>query len=229
MKVIGLVLAGFLLVSGVYLWFAGNVGTMPIKDQTAAVVEAREESFKAEGVLLAYTASDSPTYYLLYETQSHSFARKEVRFTKERGCTPTAGDLPCVLHVDPNEPPVPLGSFVYISGTLVAQRVQVEELRSAGDLDERFSVEWLDKGSTVTQHKISVSLLGTRFSEGCEVFVGCFNITIPKAVLYIDAGNQRREITLVPGMLTNVPGGAVALIWASPEQDSAYIVIAHES
>lgn len=228
MKIIGLILAGFLVVSGVYLWLSTHIGPLPSTTQAAAVIEATEKPFLAEGVLLAYTASDSPTYYLLYETQSHDFARKELRFVSKRGCTPSAGDMPCVLTEDENAPPVPLGSIVRVSGTRVAQRVQVESLRYATGITNKFSTVWVDSGSSVTSKGISVAVSSTRYSEGCEVFVGCFKETIPKAVLSLDAGSQHREVTLVPGMLTDVPNGAVALIWASPEEDSAYIVIAHE-
>lgn len=227
MKVIGLILAILLVIAGSYIWLSGHLGPLPeVRPQPAAVAEASESRFVADGVLLQYYANDFPTFYLLYETEKHQFIRKELRFVSERGCNPKAGDLPCVYPLDADDPPVPLGSHIHVEGTLIAQRVLVSSVTYAGGEDD-FEVVKAKSGESVDAGDGAIGVESTRYSEGCQVFVGCFDYDVPKAVFSIDIAGQNREITMVPGMLTPIPRGALALVWASPEEDSAVFVIAH--
>lgn len=227
------VVVGILLLSGVYVWvFEERDVLTPIARANPEAVTGSvttfgtDTEFVAEGVLLRYQSSDIPVYYLLYENQSHRFIRKELRFTDVRGCSAQAGDLPCVFQTDQNAPPVPLGSYVRVAGVLDAQRVEVDSLMLAQDERANYHTFTARMGELRELDTMSARLLAVRSSDGCTLFVGCYADDIPQASFEVTSKGRTSDATLVPGMVLNVPGGVLVLVWADAESGSATFILA---
>lgn len=210
-------------IAGVFSWFQSHIV------QAAATVEetkhVRDDYFFGEGVVMRYESGGTPFYYLLYETPEHEFRRIELRMTHTRGCAVNEGDLPCASRESVVPPPYTPGTYVRVAGPRTPDKVVVESIEKAEDPDRDFTLYKVEVGDTKKSGDIRVVFDSARMSEGCQVFVGCYDYDIPKAILILSSGSFRKTATLVPGLLASVPGGVVALVDATTEE--ALIVVGH--
>ncbi|HYE23239.1 MAG TPA: hypothetical protein VEA92_02175 [Candidatus Paceibacterota bacterium] len=218
------------LVSGVVTWMQKDPFTQADKvraDELPDIVEPGRERFMGEGIVVRYQSNTTPIYYLLYETQGHRFVRKELRFTEERGCAPSAGDLPCVYPSGENTLPVPIGSHVRVSGVLDAQRILVESLEIVPDYDGDFAIGTVEVGQEFAANEVQAYVHEVYSGGACEVLLGCYREGIPRVRFTVRTDDDQREITMVPGMLEYIPDGAVLLLWGDEARGSATFVIAY--
>jgi len=223
-------LIALLVVAGISVWLRDKAEPVSLEGAgPAAVAEAVDaDPFAGVGLLVRYQTTDIPVFYLLYETQSGRFLRKELRFTDERGCNPLAGDLPCVLSTSANPAPVPIGSVVRVTGEVDAQRILVDTIDVVSG-SERFELVTVGVRETGTGGDMDVTVLDIYEGGGCEVFVGCFKEGIPRVSLRVTSDGDTREDTVIPGMVKVVPKGAVVVVWADKGQGEAVIAIAHQA
>lgn len=218
-----------LLMAGIMTWLQKDPLTqadLAQADELPQMAEPERYAFDGEGILVAYQSGDIPVYYLLYETKKHRFVRKELRFTTERGCEPAAGDLPCV-YVSKNPVPVPVGSHIRVTGTLDAQRIIVERAQVVSDADRTFSIGTVDIGGTLRTEAASIRLTEVYSGGPCELFLGCYQEGIPRVRFMLSTKGDEKEVAMVPGMLENIKGGVVLLLWADESLGRAAFVVAH--
>ena len=220
---------GLLVVAGITVWFTNRGTDLPRTQLAAIPVANTPEAFVGEGIIVRYQSTDIPTYFLLYENEHGAFIRKELRFTEERGCNPGAGDLPCVLLTSVNPVPVPIGSYVRVSGDVDAQRVVVHTIEQTADSAGRFAFRNVRVGESATGNGMRVSVAEVSGEGGCEVFLGCFKAGIPRVELAIESAGQVREDTLIPGMVKTVPGGVIVLLWGSVKDGEALVALGRET
>lgn len=221
-----------MLLAGIATWIQKDPLTQADRARADELPDAEEvrqddQPFVGEGIIVRYQSADTPIYYLLYETQRHRFVRKELRFTDERGCVATSGDLPCVYPAGPSGIPVPIGSHVRVSGILDAQRIRVESLDVVPDSDRDFELRTLTIGESFTSEDTRVRLLEVYSGGPCEVFLGCYREGIPRVRYTVQVEDGGEEELMVPGMIEDTPGGAVLLLWADEVLGRATFVIAH--
>lgn len=218
-----------IVAAGIVVWVSRDPLTAADRasaDEVTQLVATDRSAFTGEGILVTYQASSYPIYYLLYETTSHNFVRKELRFTSERGCTASAGDLPCVLN-ETNPLPVPIGSHVRVSGHLDAQRIVVESIDTVPDSDGDFELLTLEEGQQGVSHGVEVRVADVYTGGGCEVMLGCYEEGIPRVSFSVRALGSQMTSTLVPGMLENLPDGVLLLLWADEAASRATFVVGH--
>lgn len=220
-----------LVLVGIFAWAVMTIWSAPKPpsgEQLVATVAETQDTdyFLKEGVLMVYRASDTPTYYLLYEGSNGQFLRKELRFTEARGCSAQSGDLPCVFRDDPNSPPVSIGSYVRVEGLHDAQRVVVDRIGVIDELPETYRRVHVRAGEVVELPELSIAVLSVTEAGGCKVFSGCFDEGTPRVTFEHDAGIRDGEKTFVPGMFMDIAGGNLLLLWADVEQEEAVFVIA---
>lgn len=226
----------FLVIVGCGVWATSYAFTrLPEpKEQTESPLVASVSNatlpydFAAEGVLVRYQTADIPTYYLLYESKNGRFLKKELRFVDERGCSAQAGDLPCVFRYDPNEPPVPIGSYVRVMGDQDAQRIIVNRLRVVDDTTGSFTRLMVASGDVLQAGDITIEVHSVTDKGACKVFSGCFNDGIPRASFTYHINGRDEQKTFAPGMFMDVGAVSLVLIAANPETQQAVFVIARK-
>lgn len=176
---------------------------------------------------MRYEAGGVLFYYLLYETPEHEFQRIELRMTHTRGCAVNEGDLPCASRVPVVPPPFTPGTYVRVEGPRTPDKVYVERMERAKDADHDYALYRVGVGEKKRSGELLFTLNSTRMSEGCQVFVGCYDEDTPKAVITLEKGSFDKTVTLVPGLLASVPDGVVALVDADPVDGEALVVVAH--
>ena len=222
---LGKLFVALLIVAGIIVWIGQrNSG----EDAPAAVAEALDPTaFRGEGIVIRYQSADLPVYYLLYETEGHTFMRKELRFTDERGCNAQAGDLPCVFPSGGNPLPVSIGTHVLVSGTADAQRISVDTLEVVSDAERDYELVKIGPGERAQSEKMEILVERIYSDGGCELFLGCFQEDIPRVEFEVSLESADNTYTLVPGMLKSNNEGAVLLLWADVERQEALFVFAH--
>lgn len=217
-------LATLIVCAGVLTWALSDRKVLTDSARQAAAVLETETYFEASGILLRYDGAGVQGWYLLYEDGSQRYMRKELRFDHERGCAPQGGDLPCVSH-DPGETVAYApGSYVRVRGYKGGQRILVDSIR-AEEAPIYMRPITLAEGETRTIGAHTLTLDRVYRSDECELYLGCFDISIPRVAFSYALGKETGQKTLVPGMLIDTVIGKAVVVSGNPEAKTAALIV----
>ena len=124
-----------LLIGGLFFWGVYALPPLPTtaldvepEQQTASALPAVEDGrITIEGVII-HTDVVPRVPYIEYEYQEGEVRTKQLIIRNERGCSPGAGDLPCIANPNAPNPEVPYGERVRVTGTVVGDQIMVDSI-----------------------------------------------------------------------------------------------------
>ncbi|CAN5697856.1 hypothetical protein BH11PAT2_BH11PAT2_05150 [soil metagenome] len=145
MGFLGKVLMGIVIISAVVVFFrsyypgshiAATVLLSPIttKATTTLPVDASFSSggyIDVQGTAIMDTTSGYPAVpFIKYVTSDHTVVTKQLIFADMRGCSPNAGDLPCVPTYATNNayPSLTTGERIEVKGSIRSDRLIVDSI-----------------------------------------------------------------------------------------------------
>lgn len=224
MRILLIAIATIIVCAGVLTWALGDRRVLTDSARQAAAVLETQTHFEASGMLLRYEGSGVRAWYLLYADAGGDYVRKELRFTGERGCTPQAGDLPCVTHDDGEVVSYTPGSYLRIRGEKGGQRILVDQVRVLEAPREMRPVS-LSVGESYAVTDYTLTLERVYRSDECELYLGCFDPSIPRIAFSYSGGREEGKKTLVPGMLIDTVIGKVVVVSGNPEAGTASFIV----
>ncbi|MEO6536636.1 MAG: hypothetical protein ABIT47_02995 [Candidatus Paceibacterota bacterium] len=144
----GKVLLALLIISGVFVFFrsyypstgrlAAAVVLAPVKDVTidtanvSTNIPSNSDTYvEVQGTALMDTTGGLPVVpFIQYIASNHSIVTKQLIFANSRGCSPNAGDIPCVpsYATDSAYPDLITGQRIVVKGYIRADRLLVYEI-----------------------------------------------------------------------------------------------------
>lgn len=217
-------LATLIICAGVATWAFSDRKVLTGSARQAAAVLETETYFEATGVLLRYDGSGTRTWYLLYADGEESYMRKELRFDHERGCAPQAGDMPCVTRDTGESSGYTPGSYVRIRGYKGGQRILVDSVRAV-EVPAAYRPITVEEGATYRGETYTLTIDRVYLSDRCELYLGCFDASIPRVAFSFAGGKGSAEKLLVPGMLIDTVIGKLVLMSANAETKTASFIV----
>lgn len=224
MRILLIAVATIIVCAGVLTWALDDRRVLTDSARQAANVLETQTHFEASGTLLRYEGSGVRAWYLLYVDAGGDYIRKELRFSHERGCTPQAGDLPCVTHDEGEVVSHAPGSYIRIKGEKGGQRILVDAVRVL-ETPEEFRPITLSAGESYVATMYTLTLERVYRSDDCELYLGCFDPSIPRVAFSYRGGRDEGKKTLVPGMLIDTTIGKVVVVSGNPEASTASLIV----